>query len=268
MNGKYVVVTGASSGIGYETAKAFANRGKNLIICARRAERLLQLKEEIQKEHTDIEVVVKAVDLSNEKAAIDLYRSLSGYDIEVFVNNAGLGNDGDITNPDLEHNISMIHVNVNALALLSMLYVADYKDTEGAQLINVASSAGYMMFPGCTLYGATKFFVSSLTEGIDTEMKSGGHRLRAKVLAPGATETEFEQAAHESAEHVDYAKKFHRYHTAEQMAEFLLKLYDSDKTVGEINFLTFSIRLTNAKHPALKSKGVNKSLKTINKLKK
>lgn len=100
MNNKYVVVTGASSGIGYETAKAFANRKKNLIICARRTERLLQLKEEIQKEHPDVDVVAKAVDLSNEKATIDFYHSLSGYEIEAFVNNAGLGNDGDITNSD------------------------------------------------------------------------------------------------------------------------------------------------------------------------
>lgn len=254
MNNKYVVVTGASSGIGYETAKAFANRRKNLIICARRTERLLQLKEEIQKEHPDTDVVVNAVDLSNEQAVVDFYRSLKEYDIEVFVNNAGLGNDGDITNPDLEHNTRMIHVNVNALALLSMLYVADYKDKEGAQLINVASSAGYMMFPGCTLYGATKFFASSFTEGIDAEMQSGGHKLRAKVLAPGATETEFEQSAHESKEKVDYAKKFHRFHTAKQMAGFLLDLYDGDKTVGKINFVTFGIKLTNAKHPALKRK--------------
>lgn len=254
MNNKYVVVTGASSGIGYETAKAFANRKKNLIICARRTERLLQLKEEIQKEHPDVDVVVKSVDLSNEKATIDFYHSLSGYEIEAFVNNAGLGNDGDITNPNLEHNMRMIHVNVNALALLSILYVADYKDIEGAQLINVSSCAGYMMFPGCTLYGATKFFVSSFTEGIDKEMQFGGYKLRAKVLAHCATETEFEQSAHESNEKVDYTKKFHCFNIAKQMAGFLLDLYDGDKTVGEIDCETFDIKLTNAKHPTVKIK--------------
>lgn len=248
---KYIVVTGASSGIGYETAKAFAGREKNLIVCARRVEKLEQLKREIQQQHPDVDVVVKAVDLSDEKATVDFYYSLSGYEIETFVNNAGLGNNGDITKPDLKHNIRMLHVNVNALALLSMLYVADYKDTEGAQLINVASSAGYVMFPGCTLYGATKFFASSFTEGIDMEMQAGGHKLRAKVLAPGATETEFEQAAHESGEKVDYTAKFPRFHTAAQMAGFLLDLYDGDKTVGEIDFTTFKIKLTEAKHPAL-----------------
>lgn len=247
--GKYVVVTGASSGIGYETAKAFASRGKNVIVCARREDRLIGLKNEINEKYGDIDVVVKKVDLSDENAVVEFYRSLGEYDIEVFVNNAGLGNDGDITNPALEHNIRMLHVNVDALALLSMLYVADYKDTDGAQLINVASSAGYVMFPGCTLYGATKFFASSFTEGIDAEMKMGGHRLRAKVLAPGATETEFEQSAHELTEAVDYTKKFGHFHTAAQMAGFLLELYDGDKTVGEIDYGTFGIRLTDAKHP-------------------
>lgn len=246
----YVVVTGASSGIGYETAKAFAERGKNLIVCARRLERLEQLKKEIQCVHPDIDVVTRAVDLSDEKAVVDFYHSLDSYEIEVFVNNAGLGNDGDITNPDLEHNVRMMHVNVNALAILSMLYVADYKDTEGAQLINVASSAGYVMFPGCTLYGATKFFASSFTEGIDMEMQTGGHKLRAKVLAPDATETEFEQSAHELEEKVNYTEKFPRFHTAKQMAGFLLALYDGEKTVGEIDFETFDIKLTDAKHPA------------------
>lgn len=146
----------------------------------------------------------------------------------------------------------MMNVNVEALALLSMLYVRDYCDTEGAQLINVASSAGYMMFPGATLYGATKFFASSLTEGIDQEMKTGNHKLRAKVLAPGATQTEFEQAAHESNEPVDYDEKFGHYSTAAEMADYLMQLYESDATVAMPNF-TGGLDLTDAKHPNLAS---------------
>lgn len=250
-NGKYAVVTGASSGIGYETAKAFAARGKNVIVCARRTDRLETLKSEILASYPETDVVVKSVDLSDEDAVIAFYNSLKDYDIEVFVNNAGIGNNGDITDPALAHNRRMMQVNMNALAILSTLYVADYKDTEGAQLINVASSAGYVMFPGCTLYGATKFFASALTEGIDAEMQQGGHKLRAKVLAPDATETEFEQTAHELTEEVDYTQKFRRFHTAKEMAGFLLRLYDGDKTVGEIDFETSNLKLTDAKHPAL-----------------
>jgi short-subunit dehydrogenase len=146
----------------------------------------------------------------------------------------------------------MLHTNVDAVTILSSLYVRDYKDREGSQLINVASSAGYTLFPGTAVYAATKFFVSALTECIDHEMRAIGYKLRAKVLAPGATETEFEQTANELTEPVDYEKKFGLYyHTAAQMAGFLLELYDGDKTVGEMDFPTFRIKLSDAKHPYL-----------------
>ncbi len=69
------------------------------------------------------------------------------------------------------------------------------------------------------------------------------------MLAPGTTETEYEQTANELAEPLDYAQKFARYHTAAQMAGFLLDLYDSDKTVGEMDFTNFSIKLSDARHP-------------------
>jgi short-subunit dehydrogenase len=143
----------------------------------------------------------------------------------------------------------MLHLNMDAVAILSALYVRDYKDKEGAQLINVSSIGGYMLFPGATMYVATKFFVSVLTEGIHHEMRAGGYKLRAKVLAPGTIETEYEQTANELAEPVDYAQKFARYHTAAQMAGFLLELYDGDKTVGEMDFTNFRIKLCDARHP-------------------
>ena len=249
MSKKFVVITGASSVIGYETAKAFARRGKNVILAARRADKLEQLSREILAECPDVEVVIKAVDLSSNEDAIRFYDSLSDYELEVLVNNAGRGNKGDITNPELESTLPMLHINMDAVTILSTLFVRDYKDVEGAQLINVASSAGYVLFPGATVYAATKFFVSALTEGIDHEMRLGGHKLRAKVLAPGATQTEFEQTANSLDAPVNYDERFPRYHTAAQMAEFLLALYDGDKAVGEIDFATFGVKLSDAKHP-------------------
>ncbi|MGN0479214.1 MAG: SDR family NAD(P)-dependent oxidoreductase [Hominenteromicrobium sp.] len=246
----YTVITGASSGIGYETAKAFAARGKNVIVTARRRERLEKLRAEILAANPDVEVVVRAADLSVDEDAVALYESLRGFDIETWVNNAGRGNRGDITNPELPQTLEMLHTNMDAVAILSSLYVRDYKDRPGAQLINVASSAGYTLFPGCAMYAATKFFVSALTEAIDHEMQLAGYPLRAKVLAPGATQTEFEQTANALDEPVDYTGKFPRFHTAAQMAQFLLALYDGDKTVGEIDFATFGIRLSDAKHPS------------------
>ena len=248
---QYIVITGASSGIGYETAKAFAARGKNLVVTARRRERLETLKKEIAEIDPAVDVIIREADLSSNEETIALYESLLEYDIETWVNNAGRGNRGDITEPELPNTLAMLHLNVEAVAILSVLYVRDYKDKEGAQLINVSSIGGYMLFPGATMYVATKFFVSALTEGIDHEMRAGGYKLRAKVLAPTATETEFEQTANELGEPVDYDAKFARYHTAAEMAEFLLELYDGDKTVGEMDFSTFRIKLSDPKHPHL-----------------
>lgn len=248
---KYTVITGASSGIGYETAKAFAARGKNVIVTARRRERLEQLKVEIGEIAPSAEVVIREADLSSNDEAINLYESLADYDVETWVNNAGRGNHGDITQPTLPDTLSMLRLNMDTVAILSLLYVRDYKDKAGSQLINVSSIGGYLIVPGATLYCATKFFVSALTEGIDHEMRANGHKLRAKVLAPATTATEFEQTANDLDEPVDYADRHSHFHTAAQMAQFLLALHDGDKTVGEIDFATFGIKLSDAKHPHL-----------------
>ncbi len=90
--GKYTVITGASSGIGYETAKAFAGRGKNLIIAARRKDNLEMLKKEILEERPDVDVVIRSTDLSVSENVYQLYEGLRDYEIETWVNNAGFGN--------------------------------------------------------------------------------------------------------------------------------------------------------------------------------
>lgn len=246
---KYTVITGASSGIGYESAKAFAARGKNVIVTARRRDRLEKLKDEIAAIDPKVDILIREADLSSKDETIALYESLKEYEIETWVNNAGRGDHGDIAKPNLPYTLGMIHLNVESVAILSALYVRDYKNYEGTQLINISSIGGYATFPGATMYCATKFFVSALTEGIDHEMRLGGYKLRAKVLAPASTETEFEQTANELEEPVNYAEKFSRYNTAAEMAAFLLELYDGDKTVGEMDFATFKIKLSDAKHP-------------------
>lgn len=88
---KYTVITGASSGIGLETAKKFGNLGKNLILVARREDRLVRLMEEILSKHPTLEILTKTVDLSQSKNVLALYNSLKGYDIETWINNAGFG---------------------------------------------------------------------------------------------------------------------------------------------------------------------------------
>lgn len=248
---KYVLITGASSGIGYETAKAFAARGENVIVTARRETNLEQLKSEINAEHPEVDVVVKVCDLSDNEAVVRLYESLKVYDIKAVINNAGRGNKGGFIDDALERDIDMLHLNVDAVYILSSLYARDYKDVEGAQIVNVSSIGGYLVVPGSSLYCATKFFVSAFSEAIDLEMRKGGHKLRAKVIAPTTTETEYEQTAHASDKRFDYAARGGHYFTAKQMADMLLELYDSDATVGSIDFVTRTLKLSEPKHPHL-----------------
>ena len=226
---KYTVITGASSGIGYETAKDFASRGKNVIIIARRKEKLAKLQKEILEKFPTVKVIVKATDLKP-------------YKLDTWVNNAGFGNYGSVAEQSLEKIESMIHLNIEALTLLSTLFVHDYKDIEGTQLINISSCGGYTIVPTAVTYCATKFYVSTFTEGLARELKSSNAKMQAKVLAPAATKTEFGKVANDVTEY-DYDKLFGTYHTSEQMADFLMHLYDSDKVVGAVNRETFEFKM-------------------------
>lgn len=239
---KYTVVTGASSGIGYETAKAFAARGKNLIVAARRKHNLEALKSEVLARYPTLDVVIRTSDLSVTKNVYRLYADLKGYALETWINNAGFGNYDSTAHQDLSKIEAMLRLNVEALTLLSSLFVRDYKDVEGTQLINISSAGGYTIVPGAVTYCATKFYVGAFTEGLAQELKETGAKMRAKVFAPAATQTEFGKVANDAVEY-DYDKAFGTYLTSRQAAEFLLELYDSDKTVGAVDRETFEFAL-------------------------
>lgn len=240
--GIYTVITGASSGIGYETAKAFAARGKNLIVVARRQNNLESLKEEIIQKYPMLDIVVKVTDLSILENVYQLYADLNGYSLETWINNAGFGNYDCVAQQNLKKIETMLHLNVEALTILSSLFVRDYKDVEGTQLINISSCGGYTIVPTAITYCATKFYVSTFTEGLARELKESGSKMQAKVLAPAATKTEFGKVANNVNEY-NYDKLFGTYHTSKQMAAFLMDLYDSDKIVGAVDRETFIFKL-------------------------
>lgn len=242
-NNKYTVITGASSGIGYETAKAFAKRGKNLVIVARSKENLEKLKMEILHDDSSLDVIVKVVDLSIMSNVYKLYEELKTYEIETWINNAGFGNYERVANQNLEKVEIMLRLNVEALVILSSLFVHDYQNIEGTKLINISSAGGYIIVPTAITYCASKFFVSTFTEGLARELESSNSKLQAKVLAPAATKTNFGNVAN-NIDGYDYDKSFCTYHTSEEMADFLLKLYDSNEVVGRISRETFEFELT------------------------
>jgi short-subunit dehydrogenase len=142
---KYTVITGASSGIGYESALSFASRGKNLVIIARRKEHLEKLKSEIAQINPNLDVVIRTTDLSVSANAYKLYESLHDFQIETWINNAGFGNFASVGEQNLNKIEDMLHLNIESLTILSSLYVRDYSNVEDTQLINVSSGGGYLL---------------------------------------------------------------------------------------------------------------------------
>ncbi|MFQ1016564.1 SDR family NAD(P)-dependent oxidoreductase [Gilliamella sp. BG7] len=245
---KYTAITGASSGIGYAAAIAFAKRNKNLIVIARRQENLELLQQEIAKIAPALDVIIKLCDLSQPTNAYSLFNDLDSYFIETWINNAGFGHYGSVSDQDLVKIESMLHLNIETLTIFSTLYVRKYQNEPETQLINISSRGGYTLVPNAVTYCATKFYVNAFTEGLAQELKQANAQLTAKVLAPAATKTEFGEKANNVSEY-NYDAIFTKYHTAKQMTEFLLALYDSNKIIGEINTKDFSFSLKDSIFP-------------------
>ena len=237
---RYIAITGASSGIGAATAKAFARRGENLILIARRAELLQNLKDEIAQIAPKSDAVIKTCDLACSKNARALWEELKSYELKALINNAGFGDYGAVGEQNLDKTEQMLQLNVVALTLLSSLFARDYK-YKPAQLINISSAGGYSIVPNAVTYCASKFFVSAFTEGLHRELVQDKEaKMQAKVLAPAA---EFGSVATDDADY-DYDAAFKRYHSSLEMAEFLLTLYDSDACVGAVNRDSFEFSLS------------------------
>jgi len=245
---RYIVITGASSGIGYATAQAFAARGRNLILVARRKERLVALQAALMQQYPTIDVVVYPADLSVAEQVYTLYVAVQAYPLETWINNAGFGHYGSVARQELSDVTALLRVNIEAVTLLSTLFVRDYRDVAGAQLINLSSGGGYTIVPNAVTYCASKFYVSAFTEGLAQELRAAHAPLQAKVLAPAATQTEFGQIANHVASY-DYDTAFGVYHTSQQVAGFLLQLYDSEKAVGLVDRETFTFRLCDPQLP-------------------
>jgi len=232
---KHTLITGASVGIGKALAYKFATKGHNLILVARRLELLEELAQDITTKY-GLDVVVKKADLGNDAEVLKLYEISKSYEIDAFINNAGLGDYSYSWDLDVEKAIDIVNLNVKALMTLSLMFIKDYKDKE-ATLINISSGGGYFVFNKAVTYCATKFFVSSFTEGIAQNLKAQNKKLRVKVLAPGATDSEFVKnselgAAFKGADIFDP----NAFISAEQLSEYTYQLYESDKIVGIVQY--------------------------------
>ncbi|GLI03689.1 short-chain dehydrogenase [Phytohabitans aurantiacus] len=214
-----VIVTGASSGLGAEFARQLARRGANLVLVARRADRLQSLAAELTRAH-NVTVTTVARDLGLPDAGRTLRAELESRGIYAtgLVNNAGFGTHDAFTDEDPDRLQSMIALNISALVDLSRAYVGPLTATGNGILINVASLLGFQPNPYMAVYGATKAFVLNFTEALWEE--SHGTGLRVLAVAPGATKTEFYDAAGQNA---DYGTKRA---TPEQVVKIALDTLD------------------------------------------
>lgn len=188
MKAQYALITGASSGFGKDFAHILAKKGLNLIITARREDRLLQLKEEINKTH-DIEIIVIPADLSKHEERIRLLNKAAAFDIEILINNAGLGIHGDYLNANFEDINKMIQVDITALTHLTHEIGLRMKEKESGRILLLGSVAAFLPTPTYAAYAAAKSYVLSLGQSLNYELKE--HGVSVTVLNPGATATEF-----------------------------------------------------------------------------
>ncbi len=183
-----VLITGASAGIGAEFAKLFAANGYDLILVARREERLNALREELAAGGTDVIVIAK--DLALKTAAKSLYQDVKSCNltVDVLVNNAGVAYGGAFTAMDTEAVARMVLLNAATLATLTRLFVTDMVARGSGRILNISSLSAFQAVPSMSLYAATKAFVLSFTEGLAEELRGTGVTVTA--LCPGLTDTE------------------------------------------------------------------------------
>jgi short-subunit dehydrogenase len=190
-NNSTALVTGASSGIGAEFAVQLAAQGVNLVLVARRADRLEGLRSLLHERHPALRIDVMPADLAAVGATAELAARLhqAGQHIGVLVNNAGVGYHRPFADEPAEEVAAEIRLNCGALVDLTARFLPAMRDARRGVIINLASTSAFQPVPTMAVYAATKAFVLSFTEALWWESRGSGVRVLA--LCPGATETEF-----------------------------------------------------------------------------
>ena len=202
LQGKTVLITGASSGIGKSFAYLLASKGANPVLVARSKVKLEAIAEDI-KNNYQVTAYAYQKDLSQFNASQELYEQLkeNQIDIDVLINNAGFGKWGKFESFSVEEYRSMIQLNVTALMELCYLFIEDFKKKPVAGIINVGSTASFLPVPYSCVYSGTKSFVLNFTEGLVGELAATN--IIVSCLCPGGTESNFSTVAdaHNKVDH-------------------------------------------------------------------
>lgn len=194
---KYVLITGGTSGIGYELARIFAHNQYGVVIVSGNKDKLKNAKSNIEKEY---QVNIKTIeqDLSKSGSAQKVYDQIKEMDIDIsiLINNAGVGVAGPIEVVSIQKEENMLNLNILNLVVLTKLFMNDMYENKNGWILNVASTGAFQPGPYTSTYYASKSFVLSFSKAIRYEAKAMG--VKVCVLCPGATKTEFFQRSEKS----------------------------------------------------------------------
>jgi uncharacterized protein len=228
MSKQNVLITGASSGIGYEMAKVFANNGYNLVLVARRVELMEGLKAEFPS--TTFTIIQK--DLSVDGSCQEVFDQVKDLQIDVLVNNAGFGDTGEFQTLSPDKQTNMIDLNVRALTELTHLFGSKMVERKSGRILNVASVVAFMPGPKMATYFATKAFVLSLSQALSQEW--GKYGVQVMALCPGVTSSGFQESSNQS--HMDMVKG-KNIPTSAQVAQYGYDKLMADKSLAIHGFV-------------------------------
>lgn len=184
------LITGATSGIGMSMAKYLCSMGWELVLTGRNKNALEKLKSEL---NTNVYII--PADLSEKEEVFKVYHYCKLHDIDMLINNAGYGIFGRFDETDIEDELNMLNVNITALHILTKLFLRDFKKKNRGIILNVASSAGFMIGPLLSSYYASKNYVVRLSLAIAQELKKAKSKVRISIFCPGPVDTNFNNRA-------------------------------------------------------------------------
>ena len=186
---KYALITGATSGIGYELAKLFAQDQYNLVLISRDQQELEAKAEELKKYGVDVITMAKDLFIYDQAFSIHSELKSQGIEIDVLVNDAGQGVYGEFKDTDIQRELDIVNLNIGSLLILTKDFLKDMISRNSGKILNLASIASKVPGPWQSVYHGTKAFVLSFSEAIREEVKD--YDITITALMPGATDTDF-----------------------------------------------------------------------------
>jgi short-subunit dehydrogenase len=229
IDGSCALITGASAGIGREFARQLAGRAGSLVLVARRVERLEELRDELTKRDPNLNVHLRAVDLSQTREVDELCAWLlrEKIPIDFLINNAGLGDRGAFATSEAQRVKEMLAVNMMALTVLTRAWLPAMIEKKRGAILNVSSSAGFLPVVKLAVYAASKAYVTSFSEAIRAELRGAG--IAVTALCPGPVHTEFSQVAQRNPAKREKSGPAFTYVSVEEVVRAGLQAIERDK---------------------------------------